>query len=57
MIQIYSLNVPPQEKNPLLCKSFYSFFNKNKTPKFLILTNTRLNNDIDFVKNLNELEE
>ncbi len=29
---------------------FFSFFNKNKTPKLLVLTNIRLNNDIDFVK-------
>jgi hypothetical protein len=57
MIQKYSLHVPPKEKNPLLCKSCYSFFNKNKTPKLLVLTNIRLNNDIDFVKKLNELEE
>jgi hypothetical protein len=33
------------------------FFNKNKTPKLLVPTNIRLNNDIDFVKKLNELEE
>jgi hypothetical protein len=25
-----------KKKIPLLCKSCYSFFNKNKTPKFLI---------------------
>jgi hypothetical protein len=31
--------------------------NKNKTPKLLVPTNVRLNNDIDFVKKLNELEE
>ncbi len=33
------------------------FFNKNKTPMFLVPTNIRLNNDIDFVKNLTELKE
>ncbi len=33
------------------------FFNKNKTPKVLIPTNIRLNNDIDSIKKLNELEE
>jgi hypothetical protein len=36
---------------------FYYFCNKNKTPKLLVLTNIILNNDIDFVKKLNELEE
>jgi len=51
MIQKYSLHVPLQEKNPLLCKSFYSFFNKNKTPKLLVPTNIKLNNDIDSIKN------
>jgi hypothetical protein len=56
-IQKYSLHDPPQEKNPLLCKIYYSFFNKNKTPKLLVPTNIRLNNDIDFVKKLYELEE
>ncbi len=40
-----------------MCKSCYSFNNKNKTPKILVLTNIRLNNDIDFIKKLNELEE
>jgi hypothetical protein len=57
MIQKYSLHDLPQKKNPLLCKSCYSFFNKNKTPKLLIPTNIRLNNDIDSVKKLNGLEE
>jgi hypothetical protein len=33
------------------------FFNNNKTPKLLVPTNIILNNDIDFVKNLNELEK
>ncbi len=33
------------------------FFNKNKTPKLLVLTNIGLNNDIEFIKKLNELEE
>jgi hypothetical protein len=33
------------------------FFNKNKTPKLLVPTNIRLNNDIDSVKKLNGLEE
>jgi hypothetical protein len=56
-IQKYFLHFSPQEKNPLLCKSCYYFLNKNKTPKLLVLTNTRLNNDIDFIKKLNELEE
>jgi hypothetical protein len=51
------LHIPPQKENPLLCKKNYSFFNKNKTPKLLVLTNIRLNNDINFVKKLNELEE
>ena len=32
-------------------------YNKNKTPKLLVPTNIKLNNDIDFVKKLNELEE
>ncbi len=32
------------------CKSFHSFFNKNKTPKLLVPTNIRLNNDIDSIK-------
>jgi hypothetical protein len=50
MIQKYSLHVPPQEKNPLLCKS-YSFFYENKTPKHLVPTNIKLNNGIDFIKN------
>jgi hypothetical protein len=40
-----------------LCKICYSFINKNKTPKLLIPTNIRLNNDIDSIKKLNELEE
>jgi len=40
-----------------LCKKNYSFFNKNKTPKLLVHTNIRLNNDINFVKKMNELEE
>jgi hypothetical protein len=44
-------------KKKLLCKSCYSFFNKNKIPKLLVPTNIRLNNDIDYVKKLNELEE
>jgi hypothetical protein len=57
MIQKYSLPVPLQEKNPLLCKSCYYYFNKNKTPKLLFPTNIRLNNDIDSIKKLNELEE
>ncbi len=57
MIQKYSLHVPPQEKNSLLCRNCYSFFNKNKTPKLLVPTNIKLNNDIDSVKKLNELEE
>ncbi len=46
-----------KKKNPLLCKSYYSFFNKNKTPKLLVPTNIRLNNDIDYVKKVNELKE
>jgi len=46
-----------KKKNPLLCKICYSFINKNKTPKLLIPTNIRLNNDIDSIKKLNELEE
>jgi hypothetical protein len=54
IIQKYFLQVSPQEKNPLLCKSCYYFLNRNKTPKLLVLTNTKLNNDI---KKLNELEE
>ncbi len=53
----YSLHVPPQEKNPLLCKICYSFFNKTKTPKLLVPTIIKLNNDINFVKKLNKLEE
>jgi len=56
MIQKYSLHVPLQEKNPLLCKSFF-FLNKNKTPKLLIPSNIKLNNDIYSVNKLNELEE
>jgi len=55
-IQKYSLHVPFQEKNPLLCKSCY-FFNKNKRPKLLVPTNIRLNDDIDSTKKLNELKE
>ncbi len=46
-----------KKKNPLLCKSCYLFFNKNKTPKLLVPTNIRLNNDINCIKKLNELEE
>jgi hypothetical protein len=33
MIQKYFLHVPSQKQNPLLCKTCYSFFNKNKAPK------------------------
>ncbi len=40
-----------------MCKSCYYFFNKNKTPKLLVPTNIRLNNDLDSIKKLNELEE
>jgi hypothetical protein len=43
-IQKYSLHVPPQENNPLLCKSYYFFINKNKTPKLLVPTNIKLKN-------------
>jgi hypothetical protein len=57
MIQKYSLHVPPQEKNSLLCKSCWFFKNLNKTPKLLVPTNIRLNNDKDCIKKLNELEE
>jgi hypothetical protein len=46
-----------KKKNPLFCKFFYYFCNKIKTPKLLVLTNIKLNNDIDFVKKLNELKE
>jgi hypothetical protein len=46
--QKYSLHVPFQGKNPLLCRSCY-FFNKNKRPKLLVSTNIRLNNDIDSI--------
>ncbi len=52
-----SLHLPLQEKNPLLCKSCYFKNNNNKTPKFLVPTNIKLNNDIDSIKNLNELKE
>jgi hypothetical protein len=45
-----------KKKNSLLCKSCF-FFNKNKTPKLLVLKNIRLKNDIDFVKTINELKE
>jgi hypothetical protein len=38
-------------------KVFIHFFSKSKTPKLLVPTNIRLNNDIDFVIKLNELEE
>jgi len=34
MIQKYSLHVPPQEKNPLLCKSCYYFLIKIKHQSF-----------------------
>jgi hypothetical protein len=44
-----SLHVPPQEKNPLLCKSCYCFLIK-KTPKLLVPTNIQLNNDINSIK-------
>ncbi len=46
-----------KKKNPLSCKSCYSFYNKNKAPKFFVPTNIRLNNDIDSIKKPNELEE
>jgi hypothetical protein len=39
------------------CVKFVIYFNKNKTPNLLGPTNIRLNNDIDFVKKLNELKE
>jgi hypothetical protein len=39
------------------CVKVVIFKNKNKTLKLLVPTNIRLNNDIDFVKKLNELEE
>jgi hypothetical protein len=40
-----------------LCKSCYSFFQKKKTPKLLVLTNIKLSDPINFVKKLNELEK
>jgi hypothetical protein len=40
-----------------LCKSCYSFFNKNKTTKLLVPINIRLDNEIDFVKKLNEFKK
>ncbi len=56
-IEKYCLNVPIGEIKTLLCKSCYSFFQKYKTPNFLFSTNIKLNDPMDFVKNLNELEE
>jgi hypothetical protein len=38
-------------------KVFKNNNNNNKTPKLLILSNIRLNNDVDSVNKLNELEE
>jgi hypothetical protein len=40
-----------------LCKSSYSFFQKNRFPKLLVITNIELNGTINSIKKLNELED
>jgi hypothetical protein len=39
------------------CVKVVILFSINKTPKLLVPTNIRLNNDIDYVQKLNELKE
>ncbi len=47
-IEKYCLHIPTDETKPLLCKNYYSFF--QKTPKLLVPTNIKLNDPIDSIK-------
>jgi hypothetical protein len=51
-IKNYCVDISIGEIKPLLCKKIYSFFQKNKIPKLLVLTNIELNDPINSIKKI-----